>query len=286
MRRLAIVIALAMAGTSSASADATRAWEVARTHVPASTTFVVGVNVDAAIASSLSIFANPLLVTMKVKPVFEKMQSTCKLDPTKLVDGVVIVEGAKAGEGAYYLSLDQRDGLDERVVSACFAKLGLDGKVAMAWIGSDVLVIPAEPADTAMLAAFTSGATGKTAFANSALAKLVAKTDTRSMIWAASVKSRSVQGKKMKHGYGALDVANGLVTATIAMTFSSSAEAMFVEKLANDQIIALLASGQLDAIVMEMLGKVRITRKAAELAIAGSVPDKELLPLIQAMASP
>lgn len=278
--RLVLVASLLVATTAQASPQ--RAWEAARDNLPASAKMVLGVNVEGAMASSLSIFAPPLVASTGAKAVFDRVQSTCKLDPIKAIDSLVIVEGAKTGVGAYYLSLDDRDGLDKASVTACLTKLELDAKVATAWIGTDVLVIAAAPADKAMLATYTSG---KGAFAKSALGKLVAKTNTNATMWAASVNPRAVQGKKMKQGFGGFDIANGTLTATIAMTFASPAEAKTVEKLANDQIIALLASGQLDAIVMEMLNKVSITTKVAELQIVGSIPEKQILPLIQAITT-
>ena len=73
---------------------------------------------------------------------------------------------------------------------------------------------------------------------------------------------------------------------SVEMTFGSAKEASAVAKLVNEQIIALLASGQLDAVVMEMLNKVSITTKGAQLVGSGSIPDDQLMGLIGALTKP
>lgn len=272
-----LVVATLVVVSAQANAAPERAWAVAQANVPASTTLVVGANIDAVMASSLSAFAGALMSTLGATQVLERFKTTCKIDPAKAIDGLVLVEGATADTGAYYLSLD---GVEPKALADCMTKLELNAKVFVEWVAPDVIAIAAKPADKAMLKTFTSG---KGALAKSPLGKLVAKTNTTSTLWAASTKSRAVQGKKMLHGNGGIDLANKTLALTIAMTFSSAAEAKTVAKLANDQIIALLASGRLDAIVMEMLNKVSITTAGADLAVSGSLPEDQLLPLVGAL---
>lgn len=277
MRALA---AIAVLVSTTAHADSGRAWAAAQANLPASARAVLAIDVDKAMASSIAAFAPPLISTLGARATLESFQTKCKIDPAKVVDGLVLVEGATADAGAYYLSLEGRDGLGKSSITDCLARLELGAKLSVAWIDDDVLVIAAKPADKAMLKTFT---TGKGAFAKSPLGKLVAKTNTSAMIWFASTTSRAVQGKSMKSGHGGIDVANKTLALSVQMTFGSAKEATAVAKLVSDQIIGLLAGGHLDAIVMEMLNKVSITTKAAEVLISGSIPDAQLLPLIQAM---
>jgi len=306
MRSLAIASILASgvaAVASPAHADPKHAWAAAQANLPASTTLVLDANVDAVMASSLVAFASAFMSTLGATQTLERIKTTCKIDPAKAIDGLVMVEGPTPDTGAYYLSLD---GVDEAALTACANKLAKkptaeaaapsvtkdgaitellfgDKKLYATWIAPDVIVIAAKPSDKAMLKTFTSG---KGALAKSPLGKLVAKTNTAATIWAASTKSRAMQGKNMTQGHGGLDLANKTLTLTMAMTFSSAAEAKTVAKLANDQIIALLASGRLDAIVMEMLNKVSITTTGADLAVTGSIPENQLLSLVGALTKP
>gem|GEM_PF-4465702 len=296
-----LVVATLLVASTQAHAAHERAWVAAQANVPASATLVVGANIDAVMASSLAPFAGALMSTLGATQVLERIKTTCKIDPAKAIDGLVVVEGATADAGAYYLSLD---GVDEAALATCANQLAKkttaeasslvvkhgaiselvlgDKKLFVAWVAPDVIAIAAKPGDKAMLKTFTSG---NGALAKSPLGKLVAKTKTTSTLWAASTKSRAVQGKKMLQGNGGLDLANKTLALTLAMTFSSATEAKTVAKLANDQIIALLASGRLDAIVMEMLNKVAITTTGADLAVSGSIPEDQLLPLVGALTA-
>jgi hypothetical protein len=278
----ALSVACLLVATTQAHADPSRAWSVAQAHLPASAKAVVGVDVDKAMASSLSAFAPPMIAVLGARATFESFKTKCKLDPMKAVDGLVIAEGAASDVGAYYLSLEGSDGFGKQAVTDCLKKLELDTKLTSVWLDDDVLVIPAKPTDKAMLATFTSG---KGAFAKSQLGKLAAKTN-KSAIWFASTKSRAVQGKTMKSGHGGLELANKTLTLSVEMTFKSANEASVVAKLVNEQIIALLASGLLDAVVMEMLNKVSVTTKGALLVGSGSIPDDQLMGLIGALTKP
>jgi hypothetical protein len=301
--RSLILAVIVGALATRADAEPARAWAAAKSKLPASAAMVMGTNVDAIMGSSLSSFASALITTLGVGPTLESIKTTCGIDPAKAIDGLVMVEGATSDEGAFYLSLD---GVDEAAVTACANKLAKkttaeapapavaksgaiheivfgDKKLYATWIDKDVIAIAVKPGDKAMLSTFTSG---KGVTAKSALGKLVAKTNTASTIWIASAKSRSVSGTKLKHVNGGLDLANKTLAMTMTMTFTSATDAKNVAKLANDQIIALLASGQLDAIVMEMLNKVSITTSGADLAITGSLPENQLMSIIGALAKP
>ncbi|MGE0398510.1 MAG: hypothetical protein AB7T06_17520 [Kofleriaceae bacterium] len=285
---------------SHASANPARAWEAARANLPASTKAVTGIDIDTGMSTSLAAFSTPLLATMGASKVLESIQKTCKIDPAKVVDGLVIAEGATADAGAYYISLE---GLDEAGLVACANKLAAkktaeapapsvqsDGGVHQlalgdktffaTWIGADVLVIAAKPGDKAMLRAFTSG---KGALAKSPLGKLAAKANTSATVWHASTKSRAFEQTTTKTLRTSLDASNKMLALAMTMTFASAKQAKAVEKLVNDQIIALLASGRLDAIVMEMLNKATVTTNGAELEVNGSIPDGQLLAVIGAL---
>ncbi len=280
----AILVACVLVATTQAHADSSRAWSVAQQHLPASTTSIVAIDVDKAMASSLSSFAEPLATALGARATFESLKTTCKIDPVKAVDGLVIVEGAASDVGAYYVSLDGSVG--RAAITECLQKTALDTKLTSVWLDDDVLVIPAKPTDKAMLATFTSGAAGKKAFGKSALGKLAAKANKGGALWFASAKSRAVLGMTMKSGHGSLEVADKTLALSIETTFRSASEAAAVAKIVNEQIIALLASGQLDAVVMEMLNKVSITTKGALLVGHGSVPDDQVMSLFGALTRP
>ena len=276
-RALVVVALLA----TRAGADPARAWAVARANLPASAKAVLGVDVDKAKASSLSAFAVPLSVSLGARSTLDSFKTQCKIDPLEVIDGLVLVEGATSGTAVYYVAIDTRDGFGKDAVTRCLTTLKLETKLTATWLDDDVVAIAATPGDTATLTTFTRG---RGAFVRSPLGKLVAKANTSAAIWFASTKSRAVQAHTMKSGHGAIDFATKTLSLAAEMTFTSARESAAVAKVVNDQIIALLASGRLDAIVMEMLGKVSVTTKGAQLVVAGALPDDQLMSLIGTLA--
>lgn len=296
---LASLVAIALC-CPRADADPARAWTVAREHLPATSTGVLALDVDKALTStSLASFVTPFVATFGAGATLDALQKTCGIDPKTAIDGVVLVTG-RADTGVFVLALD---GLDEAAVLACATKLAAartaeapapavreDGAIRSLalgdrtlyarWLAPDVLAVPVRANDKTMLSTFTSGR----GFRTSALAKLVARADTGAAIWFATTQSRAAQGRTMKSGYGSLAIAAKTLTLSATMTFASAREATAISTLVSDQIVALLASGRLDAIVMEMLNKVSIATKGAELAVTGSLPDDQLLPLIGALS--
>lgn len=303
VRSLAVALSIVCA-SAVAHADAARAWAVAREHAPASAVKVLALDLDTISASSLGAFLTPALGAYGARETLDTIQKKCGIDAVKAVDGVVLVSSAKDRTGVFVVSLDPAVIKDASAVEACATAFAAartaeapapavqaagavrtlavgDQTIYARWLAPDVLAIPAKAGDKAMLTAFTSG---RGAFAKAAVAKLVAKTNTSAALWYATAVSQSVDGKTMKAGYGSLDVADKLLRLSVAMTFGSAREAKAVEKLASDQIVALLASGRLDAVVMEMLNQVNITSTGAALSVSGAIPEDQLMPLIGALS--
>jgi hypothetical protein len=284
-----------------AEADAARAWAAAKDNLPASTALVIGADLTAITKTKLFNQFLPLALSQEpdARKVFETIKTTCKIDPLTAVQGVVYATDAEHNQGAMYLSLGA--GLDQAKLTSCFeqvakasgaadakltvkktgaiTELTLDAKKAyVSWIGTDVIVIPSDIRDRAVLEKWVGQKGG---LARSPVAKLAASANTRGALWGASAIAKDLDpGVHMKTAYGALTIAGTNLALDLHTALDNAKMAADAVAKATAQIAKVAGDPQLPAGVKTMLQQISVKAAGADVAIKASIPESELLNLL------
>jgi hypothetical protein len=288
-----------------AAADAARAWAAARDNVPAQAALVIGADLSAITKSQTFHRFLPLALAKdpEVRKLFETIKTSCKIDPLTAIQGVVYATDADRKHGAVYVSLGA--GLDQAKLTKCFeevakasgakdAKLTVKktgaitevtidkdkarDKAYVSWIGSDVLVIPSDLRDRAVLEKWIGKKGG---LARSPLAKLHASANTKGVVWGASAIAKELDpGLRMKSAHGALTMAGKNLVLDLSTTLDSAKAAADAVVKANAQIALVVGTGQLPPTVKTMLQQVSIKSSGPVISIKATVAETELLGLL------
>jgi hypothetical protein len=284
-----------------AEADAARAWAAAKDNLPSATAVVIGADLGAITKSQIWNMFLPLALSKEpdAQKLLETIKTSCKVDPMTAIQGVVYATDADRKQGAIYLSLGA--GLDQPKLTKCFeeiarsngakdAKLSVkktgaitelaldpDRKAYVSWIGTDVLVIPSDIRDRAVLEKWIGGKGG---LAKSPLAKIHTAANTKGALWGAtSIEKELDPGMRMKSAHGALTVAGGNLVIDLHTTLDSPKAAADAVAKARDQI-SKVAAGPVPSAVKTMLQQVSIKAAGAEISISASVPEAEVLGML------
>jgi hypothetical protein len=284
-----------------ADADAARAWTAAKANLPAQTALVIGADLTAVTRSQTFKMFLPLALSREpdAKRLFETIKTSCKIDPLTAIQGVVYATDADRKHGAMYLSLGA--GLDQAKLTKCFAEVAKasgakDAKLTVkktgaitelvvdkdkayvSWIGTDVLVIPSDLRDRAVLEKWIGGKGG---LARSPIGKLHARANTRGAVWGASAIAKELDpGLRMKSAHGALTIASGHLAIELHTTLDSAKAAADAVAKANAQIAQVAGTGQVPPNVKTMLQQVSVKSSGSEITIKATVPESELLGLL------
>ncbi len=298
LRSLAVAAAVALLPLTASAAPGA-AWTAAKSNLPKDTTVLVGLDLVQLTKSSLFSMAFPMLLMQQpdIKEGLDLIKTTCKLDPLKVVHGVVIGTDDTQKHGAIYIAVD---GLDQPKIVSCLeaiaktksAKLSVktDGKITevnvgdksvfMTWVGTNVLVLPLEFTSKADLVAW-SGAKGLT---KSKVAKPVTKVNTAGALWAVSAVAKALDDKtKMKLGYGSVTFARATISGDLHVQLDSAASAKAAADKAQKELTTLAGSPGLAANLKTVLSAVTVTSAADELQVKGSMPESDVLSLIGAL---
>lgn len=284
-----------------ASADAARAWAAAKDNLPAQTALVVGADLTAITKSKLFGTLMPVLFAKEpdARKVFDTIKTTCKIDPLTAIQGVVYATDAERKQGAVYLSLGA--GLDQAKLASCFEqvakangvkypkltvkKTGAVTEVTMdkdkayvSWIGTDVLVIPSDVRDRAVLEKWIGQKGG---LARSPVAKVYASANTKGAVWGASAIAKDLDpGVNMKSAYGALTLAGGNLVIDLHTTLDSAKVATDAVAKANAQIAQVAGSGQLPQGIQTVLKQVSVKSTGPDVVVKATVPETEVLSIL------
>jgi hypothetical protein len=284
-----------------ASADAARAWAAAKDNLPAQTALVVGA--DLTVITKTKIFNTLMPVLFAKEPdarkVFDTIKASCKIDPLSAIQGVVYATDAERNQGAVYLSLGA--GLDQAKLASCFEqvakangakdpkltvkKTGAITEVTMdkdkayvSWIGTDVLVIPSDVRDRAVLEKWIGQKGG---LARSPVAKVYASANTKGAVWGASAIAKELEsGVNMKTAYGALTLAGGNLVIDLHTTLDNAKVATDAVAKANAQIAQVAGSGQLPPGIQTVLKQVSVKSSGPDVVVKATVPESEVLNLL------
>ncbi len=290
--RLLVVVSLCAA--DAALANPAKAWNAARASLPADTAVVVGIDLPKLAKSKLYTTALPLLLSQdaEVKEGLDQIKTVCGLDPFKVIQGIVVGADKDNGSGAVFLSLA---GVDETRVVECLdsiakAEGGKDAKVVVTkdgaisqwavgteklyvrWIGKDVLALALDPEDKAQLAKW---AAPKGAFAKSAAAKSVAKTDTKAAVWGVAAKERDIDGVAIKRGYGWIHTGGGNLAVSFRAVAPSAADAATMAAKINTDLAAKAPS--LPANLQKLLAGVAVKANAEEVHVDAKIVEADAI---------
>lgn len=302
-RALAVLAMICSLSVSAAAAPAD-AWAAAKGKLPAATTVLGGLNFRTIENSTIFSMAFPMLLSsqQEVKEAFDLMKSECSIDPIKAIDGVVVGTDDEQTEGAVFLAMN---GIDQGKMVACaeavakkkkaknpkvdvttdgaITELSFDGKKAyVSWITPKVMAVPLKFDDKAMLQKWTGGKNG---LAKGVAGKSAGKVNTKAALWLVSSVKREIEGTTVKVAHGSLGMGK-VLTIDIKLAMATAAEATKIVEKGNSEIQKLVASGSLTAEVAEMMKKVTVTAKGAEVAIKGTTSEAELMQLAGSMMSP
>lgn len=286
-----------------ADADPARAWAVARDNLPAQTALVIGADLTAITQSKTFNQFLPIALSREpdARKIFETIKTSCKIDPLNAIHGVVYATDADRKQGAVYVSVG--GGLDQAKLTKCFEEVAKvsgvkdpkltvkktgaitevttdKGKIYVSWIGTDVLVIPTDADDKAMLEKWIGQKGG---LAKSPLAKLHASANTKGALWGASAIAKELEPSvRMKSAHGALTVGGGNLVIDLHTTLESAKMATDAAAKANAQIAQMSATVQVPANVKAMLQQVSVKATGADVAVKATVPESEVLGLLSA----
>ncbi len=283
-----------------ADADAARAWAAAKDNLPAQTALVIGADLTAIMKSQIFSQFLPLALSREpgARKLFETIKTSCKIDPLNAIHGVVYAADADRKQGAIYLSLG--GGLDQPKLTKCFDEVakasGKDAKLTVkktgavtevtvdgntiyvGWIGTDVLVIPTEPRDRAVLEKWIGQ---KGALARSPIGKLAGSASTRAALWGASAIAKELEPTvRMKSAHGALTLTGGSLVLDLHTTLESPKMAADAVDRANKQIAQVAGDGQTAPNVKAMLQQVTVKAAGPVVSIRATVPEAELMSLL------
>src|SRR6185436_19764842 len=214
----AATVAALCALPDRALADPARAWAVAKDNLPAQAALVIGADLTAITKSQTFNQLLPLAFAKEpdARKLFETIKTSCKIDPMTAIHGMVYATDADRKQGAVYLALGA--GLDQAKLTSCLEQVakanGKDakltakkvgaiteltvdaGKAYVSWIGADVLVIPSDLHDRAVLEKWIGQKGG---LAKSPLAKIYPSANTKGAVWGASAVPKDLEpGVHMK----------------------------------------------------------------------------------------
>lgn len=288
------------AASGRADADAARAWAAAKDNLPAQTALVIGADLTAITKTQIWSTFLPMAMAKEpdAKKLFETIKTACKIDPLAAIQGVVYATDADRNQGAIFLSLGA--GLDQAKLTKCFedvakasgakdAKLSVKktgaiteismdkDKAYVSWVGADVIAIPSNIRDKAVLEKWVGQKGG---LAKSPLAKLYPNANTKGALWGVSAIAKELDADtKMKSAHGALTVAGGNLSISMSLVLDSAKAAADAVARANKQIAEVMGSPGPDA-VKTMLKSVAVKAQGAELSVRASVPEGDVLGLI------
>ena len=297
----AAAVAALCAMPQRAAADAARAWAAAKDNLPASTALVIAADLTAITRSQIFSRFLPLALSREpeARKVFDTIKASCKIDPLTAIHGLVYATDADRKQGAIYLSLG--GGLDQAKLTSCFEevakasgakdpklivkKTGAITEIAMdnakayvSWIGTDVLVIPSDIRDKAVLEKWIGQKGG---LARSPLAKIHASANTKGALWVASAIAKEIDpGLRMKSAHGALTMAGGNLAIDLHTMLDSAKAATAAVARANTQIAQVAGTGQLSPGVKAMLQQISVKSSGPEVSIQATVPEAEVLGLL------
>jgi len=297
-RAVAVGVALCVLPVT-ARADSAKAWAAAKAGLPATTNFVIGMDITALTKLSLFKMAFPLLLSQKpdVKATLELVKTTCKIDVLATVEALVAGTDEQQKQGALYL---QVKGLDDKTLIACVQaiakstgstlKVTVDGgltelavgtdKIFLTWITKDVIALGLD-SDKAQFQAWTGG---KKAFAKSPAGVLAAKLDTKAAIFAATASGREIEGTtmKMKGGYGGLTSAKGNLAIDLHLQLSP-ADAKTLADKASSELTAKINEPGLAPALKSVLASVTIKNAGAEVVVKALVAESQVLSIVGAL---
>lgn len=275
---------------------ASRSWTAAQGVLPADVTVVAGMNMSSVRKSQLFTTLFPALMSSEpeARQALDTIKASCGIDAVNVVNDLVIAMD-KSEKGAIYLGLAA--GVDEKKVTSClvtvgaklanakitakrtgniveYAEAGSKDKIYAGWIGSDVLVIALDPENKALLERMMGGKGVKTG----EIARGVKAVNTGAAFWAAVVEKDSIGTATMKGGYGAVDLAGGLLTLDGHLIVGSAKEAAAAAAEANKQMAA--ASGSMGPDMDKILKAVKITSSGDELVFKMSISEKDVMSLM------
>lgn len=295
------IVALAcMAPALAASADPSKAWNVAKDNLPQNTVIVAGVDVATLAKSKLATNMLPMLLMAQpdVKKGFDLFTSECKLPPLQAINSIAIGTDATQKEGVAFVALQ---GVDRAKLTTCMQTVmkGIsgapvtvkqDGNVTeivldkgtfnLGWIGNDVAVVSLTPADKGKLRAWIGN---KGAFGKSDAGKQVAKVPTGSTLWALSTASKQMDPQTtIKTGWFTTNYASGLFAAEIHAVLADATQATAAAAKLKEQLakVPTSSTGLSDA-----LKTVKISTTGPDLAIRAGISENDLLSVMMALGS-
>lgn len=285
-----------------AEADAAKAWAAAKTNLPSTTNVLIGLNLSTLTKSTLFSMAFPLLLSQQpdVKSGLDLIKTTCKIDPMKVIDGLVVGMDKDQNAGAVFIAVN---GIDEAKIATCLEDVSkskgqkdakvlvtkdgaitelTDGKhkAYLSWIGKDVVVVPMKIDDKAQLQKWIGAKGG---LAKSPIGKVLTKVDTRAGVWAVTANEQDIDGMKMKIGYGSLNSLKGSLIADLHIVVANAADAKSIADKAQTELAAKAADPALAANLQTMLKGVSVKSAGPEVLVKATMIEKDLLSLAGAL---
>lgn len=285
-----------------ADADASKAWAAAKANLPADTHVLLGMDVAAVTSSSVFRTVFPLLLSQQseMKDTFSLLETTCKIDPMKAIDGFVVGTAKDSDHGAVFVALK---GVTEAKVVACLEAIargkdipdakvkvtrdkgitqlafGDGDKVYLKWFGKDVLAIPLDIDNKAQLQKWAGSRKG---LAKALVGKTAAKVNTRAAAWMVAGIDEDIDGVKTSLGYGSFDVRKGALAADLRIVTASAEDARSVADKAQQQL-AMVANLGGDPAISSMVRALTVRADGPELVIKASLPEADLLPVLRTL---
>ena len=278
-----------------AEADVSKAWAAAKDNLPANTQLFVAIDV-AAIVKSPS-FAKLFDAAKREKRDLDEgytmIKSTCKLEPTTSVEGIVLAGNPTGGEqGVAYIQL----ALDRTKASACLesvlkliagkkpvtvkqdgiytvASVGKDSAY-FAWVGPNVVAVSIDPDKKPSLEAWV----GQKTFAKSPVAAIADKLDRKATgAGAFSLPKPIDRDVPVQSGWGSLTLVGGTITGSVTGTATDAKAAANLTTALKAELVKDMNRQRTPAAIKKIMGAISITAASADVTIKGSVAEKDLI---------
>lgn len=297
MRTISSILGVAVCLiASTAEADVSKAWAAAKDNLPASTNFIVSIDVAAIYKTPLFQKAFEAITGMErdIAEAHGLLKTACGWDPISVVDGIVLAGDLKAEQGVAFLQLN----IDRTKTSACLeaamnkvskgkkVTVKQDGKYTVAsngpgkrdtayfpWVAPNVVMISIKPDRKEVVDAWFN----QKGFGASKLAGVLGKLDAKAVAAGAFAVDKPLNGfLPLTAAYGNLTTGGGKLTGVLVATATDASAATMLSGELNKELQKDMKRDKTPPSVKKIMGATKISAAGSELTIKGAVTEKEL----------
>ncbi|MGE0547722.1 MAG: hypothetical protein AB7O24_14835 [Kofleriaceae bacterium] len=294
--RVSIVTLSVVLWAAQVEARPSKAWRVAKSQVPATTTTVVGV--DAVAWTKSSMFTPFYELAEKKRPEMKdgraKLLAECQVDLVSAIDSIVVAGEDGDAAGAVYLSIA---GSDAKKLEVCVSKRSggdtavrikrsgpiveiteADSTTYMGWI-NNVLVVPFDRSSEQELKKWMGGRRG---FSKSALKAVLDRVDTSAALWMASTSEQTTADGTVKRAVATIKLSSNNVVTDARVMMADATQAASMASQINSQLGGMGALGSANPAAGRVLKNLTVQASDAELVVHSTASQRDVVSLVTA----